>query len=314
MKKILSSPYTKLVKEHHDMWKTLRKKGVIKIPLPLYRALYIYKKWLATKLTVRAHKKTGRFLSLHIDTYTACNRKCNFCFNHDRFPSKKQGIMSEAMWTRIIDELADMGYTGKLSPYYYGEPLLDKRLHRLIAYAKKRLPLCFIQINTNGDLLTEERLLELIESGLDMLKVTDYGNMGIPKDTPKSKISEQTKRLKYLAEKYPLYIYLRSWKEINLMNRAGAIFKRNNPRSNESCQRPSCQLIIDWQGNVILCCNDYYSEFKLGNVNEDSIIDIWRNSQFKEYRKVLESGKREAIKLCAGCDCVGLLDKDYVLW
>jgi radical SAM protein with 4Fe4S-binding SPASM domain len=98
------------------------------------------------------------------------------------------------------------------------------------------------------------------------------------------------------------------------MNRAGAIFKRNNPRKNEPCQRPSCQLIIDWQGNVILCCNDYYSEFKLGNINEKSIIDIWRNSQFKEYRKALESGKREAIKLCAGCDCIGVLDKDYVLW
>jgi radical SAM protein with 4Fe4S-binding SPASM domain len=314
MKKILLSPYTKLVKEHRTMWKTLRKKGVVKIPLLLYRALYIYKRWRARKLTVRTHKKTGRFLSLHIDVYSTCNRKCDFCFNHDRFPDKKQGVMSEAVWTKIIDELADMGYTGKLSPYYYGEPLLDKRLNTLIAYAKKRLPLCFIQINTNGDLLTEERLLGLIESGLDRVKVTDYENIGISKKVSESRISEQTKRLQYLAEKYPLFVYFRNWKEIHLMNRAGAIYKRKNPRKNEPCQRPSCQLIIDWQGNVILCCNDYYSEYKLGNVNEESIIDIWQKPRFKEYRRALESGKREAIKICAGCDCVGILDKNYVLW
>jgi hypothetical protein len=207
MKKILLSPYRKLIGEHHDMWKMLRTRGVIKIPLPLYRALYIYKRWLGRRRTIRAHKKTGRFLSLHIDTFSACNRKCDFCFNHDRFPSKKQGIISDTLYTKIIDELADMGYTGKLSPYYYGEPLLDKRLNRFIAYARKRLPLSFIQINTNGDLLTEERLLELIESGLDRVKVTDYEDVGVSKKFSKTRISAQTKRLQYLAEVSGLYIF-----------------------------------------------------------------------------------------------------------
>ena len=307
MKRIIVSPYVKLVKENYAMWKFLSKKKIIQSPLLLYRAQYFFKIKLGQNLAMRSFRKKGLFISTHIETYAYCNRKCSFCFNHDRFPQRSLGIMSESIWKRIIDELSELRFSGKISPYYYGEPLLDKRLSSVIAYAREKCPISFIEINTNGDFLTEKRLLDLIKNGINRILVTNYYSVGI-EDRPPSAVMRATKRLIYLAKKYPQFVELRNWYDMMLINRCGVIFNKENTRKNDPCLRPLSQLVIDWQGNVILCCNDYYSEYRIGNVEKESILDLWRKARFNYFREILESGNREKIKICAGCDVAGEIE------
>ena len=74
------------------------------------------------------------FGQIQIQTIEFCNLKCDFCPNHymiwDRLEGKKKGIpyniMSIENYTKIVKNLADLNFTGRVSPYLMNEPLMDK--------------------------------------------------------------------------------------------------------------------------------------------------------------------------------------------
>lgn len=230
------------------------------------------------------------FTSTNIELYGYCNRRCNFCFNNSRFPARDVGIMDESLWKKIIDELSAIQYTGRISPYFYGEPLLDKRITELVLYARKKCPYSHILISSNGDVLTEELLVKLIENGMDEILLTNYD------DFEKEDIINMYK-------KYPRFIQYRNYKEIDLKNRAGSLFEKSTDKINRPCLRPSRQLVINWKGNVLLCCNDYYEQYIFGNVNNKSVREIWKDNDFIKYREILSKvGGRKEIDICKKCD------------
>jgi GTP 3',8-cyclase len=47
---------------------------------------------------------------------------------------------------------------------------------------------------------------------------------------------------------------------------------------------------IDWEGNFELCCNDYFSKYKIGNILENSIMDIYNSEKARNMRKKLRKG------------------------
>ena len=295
--------YRNLVPRHAAMWKRLRSKGVIAMPWRIYFVRYRIRKKRGVYISRKRFREQGLFLNVHIDTYAACNRKCSFCFNSLKQPKRKLGIMSEATYKSIIDQLSEIHYCGKISPYFYGEPLCDKRLPELIAYARRKCPCSYIQINSNGDRLTEPLLLELIKAGFDKALVNDYENVGLPKNISEKKISDQSERLIELAELYPLFMDLRNWHEISLENRAGMVLSRITERVKEPCMRPSYMLVIDWKGDVLLCCVDYYAQHIYGNVADRPIMDIWNDAKYQEMQRILQRpGGRQEIAICAKCD------------
>lgn len=229
-----------------------------------------------------------RFCTVNIETTGFCNRKCFFCFNHDRFPKRERGIMRKETYEKIIDELAELKFCGRLSYAFYGEPLLDRRLPVFIEYARKRLPLCFIDIHTNGDVLNEELLITLVNNGADHFLITNYDD-------------DEKPLLENLARKYPFPVTLRSYMDFGKTDRAGEIYKRRN-MLRSPCLRPSSALVVNWQGNVVLCCQDFYQSRSFGNVNEKGLWEIWNDSQFAYYREQLRTGNRRVTKICTHCD------------
>jgi cyclic pyranopterin phosphate synthase len=235
------------------------------------------------------------FCSVAIETYGFCNRKCEFCFNHDRFPKREQGIMKQQTFEKVIDELSQLKYCGWITPVFYGEPLLDKRLPELIKYTKRKIPNCYIHIDTNGDFLDEELFTRLIKKGADRFFITNYDD-------------EEKPRLTSLAKKYPLHIILRNYKDFKKLDRAGEIFKRNSIL-NIPCLRPSAELVINWKGDVLLCCQDFYAKYCMGSIHDNSLLNIWNNKKFTTYRNKLRLGQRSSIRICKHCDC-----QDGISW
>jgi MoaA/NifB/PqqE/SkfB family radical SAM enzyme len=74
--------------------------------------------------------------------------------------------MDDGLWRKIVDDLAAVRFAGRIGPYFYGEPLLDKRLESLVAYARARCPYAEIQVNTNGDYLEPPSLRRLARAGV----------------------------------------------------------------------------------------------------------------------------------------------------
>ena len=61
------------------------------------------------------------------------------------------------------------------------------------------------------------------------------------------------------------------------------------------------RLNIDSRGNVMVCGYDISANTSMGNVNTDSIRDIWHGEGFRFYRDKHLAGRGKDIALCAGC-------------
>lgn len=94
-----------------------------------------------------------------------CNAGCDFCDDWKTKHSPKLGDVVDMV--RRLNPMV-LALTG-------GEPLLEKRLPRLIRDIKADQSFIYVYVVTNGSLLTEARAQEMFEAGLDQLSISlDY--------------------------------------------------------------------------------------------------------------------------------------------
>jgi pyruvate-formate lyase-activating enzyme len=108
----------------------------------------------------------------HVVITNACNLACSHC----AYPTVKNSgdykpsYLDWDIFTRIADEIA--GRPGAILRFTCdGEPMLHPRFLDMAAYAKK-LGLRPTTLNTNGTLLTPEKIDRLIEIGIDVVEVS----------------------------------------------------------------------------------------------------------------------------------------------
>ena len=192
---------------------------------------------------------------------------------------------------RIVRNLADLGYDGRVSWYRMNEPLLDKRLPEICRFTRRRLPHCHQTIITNGELLTQELYDTLVASGLDHLTVSAYSddilNKVIRLRMPKCNIKDR---------RDPAY----TWE-----NRGGNIVElvaRRPVPALQGCQRPSTMMNVLPNGDIALCCADLHGDVIMGNVNRSLLEAVWYGEAFERYRESLKAHGRQGLRLCEKCD------------
>lgn len=106
-----------------------------------------------------------------IEINRSCNLHCALCpvgnSQANKFPP-----MDTAVFRQIIDIIAPSVWKAKL--YNYGEPLLHPRLPDFVKYTKNA-GIEWVEISTNGMLLTAELSEKLISTGLDFLRISIDG-------------------------------------------------------------------------------------------------------------------------------------------
>lgn len=118
-------------------------------------------------------------LSIMVDPSNLCNFKCVFCPTGDQQTldkvGRETGMMSVDLFQKIIDDLAAFPSPLQvLHLYKDGEPLANKNLPAMIAYAKASGRVQRVETTTNGSLLTEAVATALIASGLDGIRISVY--------------------------------------------------------------------------------------------------------------------------------------------
>lgn len=74
------------------------------------------------------------FTQVLLETRTDCNRKCKFCPQaHFSRPFRS---MDWNVFTKVIDDLAEMEFSGRVALYMTNEPLIEPRLMEMIKYAR----------------------------------------------------------------------------------------------------------------------------------------------------------------------------------
>jgi MoaA/NifB/PqqE/SkfB family radical SAM enzyme len=192
--------------------------------------------------------------------------------------------MNKRLFTKIIKNLNSINFDGRISLYLMNEPFLDGRIVQLIDIVREFLPENRLNISTNGVLVEPKYIQSLLERGLTDCDVSCYTEEAWNK-----------------------------WKDenVNAIDMRNHVYNWNNRGGNIDagdkeiggyCERPFVQMYINAFGQAILCCSDYKFEVILGDCNKEKLEDIWNGKKYKEYRKKLEAGKRDGLKLCSVCN------------
>lgn len=235
------------------------------------------------------------FSQVLIETRTDCNKRCSFC--PQSFYKRTVESMKWTVYKKIIDSLAEIGFAGRIALLVSNEPLLEHRLLKMIKYAKKQSPRFFLDITTNGVLLSIAKLDELFSAGLDNININDYRS---DREIEPDKISNNLIEIVENFRSNPKVTYnARSSNEL-LPNYAGVIPQDYNAQDYGFCNFPFRKLVFSVNGDVLLCCNDFKQETNFGSIISDSILSIWNSPKLNAFRLSLLDDKR--IGLCKNCN------------
>lgn len=246
------------------------------------------------------YEDNGLFDSVEIETYNRCNGLCSFCPVNAREDTRPEKKMAISLFEKIVSELADLHYSGAVSLHSNNEPFLDERIIQLSKYLRDKLPDAYLHLYTNGTLLTLDKFIEIIDY-LDEMIIDNYND--------NLKLNKRSQEIYNYCEKNrpelksKLTIALRKQHEV-LTNRGGDSPNKQNSEflyENDSCILPFKQLIIRPSGEVSLCCNDPLGKFTMGDLNKNSILDVWYGEKYKKMREKIISGRKNIGK-CSVCD------------
>ena len=78
--------------------------------------------------------------------------------------------------------------------------------------------------------------------------------------------------------------------------------KRFNQTNAAPCTQLWKWMVVYWDGSVVLCCADMFSQTIVGDLNSNSIAEVWNGSSMKKFRDQMVSRKRFEVPMCQDCD------------
>ena len=249
-----------------------------------------------------------------------CNRRCSFCPRVDpkAFPNVKE-YLSLALYTKIMEDLRAIEASPLIIFSAFSEPLIHPQMMELVSITKAIRPNAQLEIKTNGDLLTTAKLAELFRRGLDYLLVSLY-------DGPGSEKKFETMRQEVGLTSEQMILRVRYWTEehgwnLNLSNRAGTVgaeFKETLAISEplkRQCYYPFMTMMIDYNGDVLLCPHDWGKKLLNGNLKQLSVLEAWTSTCLHGVRAKLRQADRNFAP-CNVCNVDGTLTgrKSFEQW
>jgi len=244
------------------------------------------------------------FSFVELNVNELCNRTCVFCPRHDPKIYPNQNLHMDLELAELISvQLVSVGFKGIVNISGTGEATLTKHLPLIVKeFGDKKI---HIEIVTNGDKLTPKLITDLYLAGLSQMVVSMY-------DGP-----EQIEHFNNLFDECgvseDLYTLRDRWydeeEDYGLLytNRAGSMGEKLLSPHERPCYYPHYATYIDWNGDVLLCCQDMYNRTEIfGNVKDKPLLDIWVDKKLNGFRKKLVKGER-TISPCNNCTANGMV-------
>lgn len=274
-----------------------------------------------------ANKQNIIPITIEIELTNHCNLNCVMC------PRESQkatlGYMDQTLINSILDE------TLQYSPVSYclhglGEPLLHPALLDTVTRIKNGDN--SIYLTTNGHLLSKEMSSELIKMKTDRLNIS----IGAATRQTYKKIRRSEKFDIVIANTLEL-IKLRDqmnskmlisvqiidtheasaevdefvafWKNYKVQIEVWCDFqkgfdaysKKHAEMMSIPCKELWNHVLINWQGKMVLCCQDSDRSHILGDVTLDSLVNVFNSPKAQKYRKLHKTGKRCLMNICKNC-------------
>jgi radical SAM protein with 4Fe4S-binding SPASM domain len=281
-------------------------------------------------------------LMVYIDVTNKCNFTCSFCptgIGLQKEISKNSGLMSMDLFEKIVHDFEDLvrktnQKIKKIGLFMMGEPLLNKKISKMIRLVKDAKIAESIVISTNGSLLSEKVCKEISASGIDYVSISMYG-------TSDSEYQELNKRFTFNdvlnnaknlkrergLSKQDFKIVLKFFENNNkitdikdkLLESCDEIafeepFNWNQVYSDAAstipisfgktvkyCASPWFVMAIGHDGTVLTCSADWMWETKVGDLSQKSVEEVWNGDRLHNFKKGIVEGRQDENKACNGC-------------
>lgn len=239
------------------------------------------------------------------------------------------------LFRKIID-MAPKSGVYEVALFLGGEPLLHKDLPYMIKYVEdKGLE---ARVYTNACLLTREKAQQILDAGLTFMGVSidgdnkeEYESMriGANFDEVMDNLISFLKLKKERGLAKP-YVSLQMIKLLenpnqdispqfkarfeglpidefsvrnphNWRGEKDGIKQEERGRVYYPCQVFWSAMSIAWDGRVVGCSADLNGKFILGDLNQQTIMEVWNGEEYRRHRRLLKEKRYNELGLCAQC-------------
>jgi MoaA/NifB/PqqE/SkfB family radical SAM enzyme len=275
---------------------------------------------------------------LMIENTNHCNAECVMC-PRDAL-SRKRGFMDFGLFEKLMKEVAGARRKPVTHLHGFGEPLLDKLLAERIQLAKS-CGVSHTYLVTNASLLFPETSRKIIGAGLDTMKISFYGTdeesysttmkrlnfkVTFQNITEFLRIRKDMKRgnprliLQYLpndTNQAKTEEFKALWSPVidtqvgdclnvsSLHNYGGGrAYNHLKQKIVSVCYFPWTSMSVLWDGRVVTCCMDSNGVQVLGDLNSQSIQEVWNGPVLSGVRDNFRKFDYSKYPVCLSCDWV----------
>ena len=253
-----------------------------------------------------------------IETQALCNARCTFCPypTLDRIGTK----MPDVLIDRLIDEMAAFPKPVYFSPFKVNEPFLDKRLLPICRRFNRLAPKSGLRLFSNGSALTDGNiegvagLYNVVHlwislnthrpaeyeqvMGLDFEQTTRrldrLHEYAFPHPVMISRVGPDADFAKYVKWRWPKF-------SVSIIKRDSWIDFTTGTTDvvpDTDCPR-WWELNITATGKAALCCMDGEGRYGFGDVNTQSLLEIYNHPTLKAWRSGMS--RKSAGSPCSAC-------------
>ena len=267
-------------------------------------------------------------LLVDIELSSVCNLKCPMCYTiTEEFKNKVQSqFMDINLFHNIVDEVSGEVIAIRLS--LRGEAMLHPQFIDCIKYCKMK-GIKEVSFLTNASKLDGDTFIRVAEAGADWITISidgigeTYDN--IRKPLRFSDTLNKVKEIKKIKQKYgwkrPVIKVQGIWPSIKdnpseyyntlapyvdlvafnplidyLGNDDDIIYEKDF-----LCPQPYQRLVIGSDGKALLCSNDEDGTYILGDLNRNSVYDIWHGQRLENIRNLHKEGRFLDVGVCKKC-------------
>ena len=275
---------------------------------------------------------------IFVDPAMSCNQQCKFCYHSS---NNIKGIMQWDLYKKIISDIHLFESQIKtLRLYAFGEPLLNPKFSDMVKYAKDEQVAENIDTTTNGSLFNPKLNLSIIEAGIDRINISviginaeqykSFSNYSINFEQYVDNIAhlyhnrnkciifikingdviskeDQQKFLEIftpISNGIGIEHIINCWQlpELdNIKNKEVGVY--GQPISHvEICSYILYSCCVQFNGEVSACFLDWNRKLIIGDVKEQSLVDIWNGKPLQQLRKIMLLKQRNILEICKNCD------------